>query len=79
MLALQTGRNRHDHADRNREWFKPDKDFGIIAADDGTNDLFARFSQIQGSDFKTLTRNHGVEFEATQSRKRPRACDHRPV
>ena len=35
------------------KWFNPDKGFGFITSEDG-QDVFAHFSQIQTSGFKTL-------------------------
>jgi CspA family cold shock protein len=57
------------------KWFNQDKGFGFITPDGGGKDLFAHFSQIQGSGFKTLTENQRVEFEATQGQKGPQASN----
>lgn len=52
------------------KWFNEGKGFGFIAPDDGSKDLFAHFSQIQGGGgFKTLTENQRVQFETTQGQK----------
>lgn len=51
------------------KWFNESKGFGFITPDGGGDDLFAHFSEIQGSGFKTLTENQRVEFEVTQGRK----------
>jgi cold shock protein len=61
------------------KWFNESKGFGFIAPDDGGKDLFAHFSQITGSGFKTLTENQRVQFEATQGQKGPQASNIRAV
>ena len=55
------------------KWFNEGKGFGFIAPDDGGKDLFAHFSEIQGSGFKTLAEAQRVEFEVTQGPKGPQA------
>jgi CspA family cold shock protein len=45
------------------KWFNDSKGFGFIKPDGGGEDLFAHFSEIQGSGFKTLKENQKVEFE----------------
>ena len=37
------------------KWFNDSKGFGFITPDDSSQDLFAHFSQITISGFKTLT------------------------
>jgi CspA family cold shock protein len=51
------------------KWFNESKGFGFIKPDDGSDDLFAHFSEIQGNGFKTLAENQRVQFEVTQGRK----------
>ena len=57
------------------KWFNEGKGFGFITPDSGGKDLFAHFSQIQGSGFKTLAENQRVEFEVTQGQKGPQASN----
>ncbi len=54
------------------KWFNAEKGFGFITAEDGT-DVFAHFSQIQKSGFKTLEEGEKVTFEVTQGAKGPQA------
>jgi len=51
------------------KWFNDSKGFGFITPDDGTDDLFAHFSAIQSSGFKTLPEGAQVEFEVTKGPK----------
>ncbi|HET7772218.1 cold-shock protein [Piscinibacterium candidicorallinum] len=61
------------------KWFNESKGFGFIAPDDGGKDLFAHFSEIQTSGFKTLQENQKVEFEVVQGQKGPQASKIRPI
>ena len=51
------------------KWFNETKGFGFISPDDGSEDLFAHFSEIQGQGFKTLAEKQRVQFEVTQGKK----------
>lgn len=51
------------------KWFNETKGFGFITPDDGGADLFAHFSEIQGSGFKTLKDGQRVTFEVKQGPK----------
>jgi cold shock protein len=61
------------------KWFNDAKGFGFITPDDGGKDLFAHFSAIQGSGFKTLAENQKVQFETADGPKGPQAVNIRPV
>ena len=51
------------------KWFNDTKGFGFITPDDGGDDLFAHFSEIQASGFKSLQENQKVSFEVTTGPK----------
>lgn len=57
------------------KWFNETKGFGFIAPDDGSEDLFAHFSAIQMSGYKTLREGQKVQFEITQGTKGKQASD----
>jgi cold shock protein len=61
------------------KWFNEGKGFGFIAQDGGGADLFAHFSEITGSGFKTLAENQRVEFEVKQGQKGLQAGNIRPI
>ena len=54
------------------KWFNDSKGYGFIAQESGP-DVFAHFSAIQGSGFRTLTEGQKVEFTITQGQKGPQA------
>lgn len=54
------------------KWFNESKGFGFIAREDGP-DVFAHFSAISGSGFKTLAEGQRVEFTVTAGQKGPQA------
>ncbi len=61
------------------KWFDDGKGYGFITPDGGGKDLFAHFSEIQGSGFKSLQENQKVEFEVKQGQKGPQAAAIRPL
>ena len=56
------------------KWFNEAKGFGFIERESGP-DVFAHFSAIQGTGFKTLTEGQQVEFTVTDGQKGPQAED----
>ncbi|GAA1985556.1 transcription antiterminator/RNA stability regulator CspE [Amycolatopsis minnesotensis] len=55
------------------KWFNAEKGFGFIAPEDGSDDVFVHYSEIQGSGFKSLEENQRVQYEVTQGQKGPQA------
>ena len=51
------------------KWFNSEKGFGFIAHDDGSADVFAHFSAIQGSGRRDLFEEQRVEFDTEQGQK----------
>ena len=54
------------------KWFNESKGFGFIEQESGA-DVFAHFSAIESTGFKTLTEGQRVEFVVTQGQKGPQA------
>ena len=54
------------------KWFNESKGFGFIEQESGP-DVFAHFSAIQSSGFKTLNEGQKVEFTVAQGPKGPQA------
>ena len=57
------------------KWFNADKGFGFIAPDDGSADVFAHFSAINSTGYRSLDEGQRVEFEITQGDKGPQASN----
>jgi CspA family cold shock protein len=58
------------------KWFNDAKGFGFITPDNGGQDLFAHFTQIQsGGGFRSLQEGQSVRFEVTQGAKGPQASN----
>ncbi|MFT6141418.1 cold-shock protein [Psychromonas sp. MB-3u-54] len=54
------------------KWFNESKGFGFIEQENGP-DVFAHFSAIASTGFKTLTEGQKVQFTVTQGQKGPQA------
>jgi len=61
------------------KWFNAAKGFGFITPDDGSPDVFAHFSSIEGSGYRELTEGQKVEYEAQPGQKGPQAKWVRPA
>ena len=51
------------------KWFNASKGYGFIQADDGSPDVFAHFSAIDGPGYRELAEGQKVEYEAEQGPK----------
>ncbi|CAN7747476.1 cold-shock protein [Paraburkholderia hospita] len=60
------------------KWFNDAKGFGFITPDDGGEDLFAHFSEIQGKGFKSLHEQQRVTFDVKQGPKGKQAANIQP-
>jgi cold shock protein len=61
------------------KWFNAEKGYGFITPDGGGADLFAHFSAIESSGYRSLDENQRVEFEVVQGQKGPQADRIRPL
>jgi len=61
------------------KWFNADKGFGFITQDNGGPDVFAHFSAISASGFRSLEENQRVEFDVQQGQKGPQAANIRVI
>lgn len=61
------------------KWFNDAKGFGFITPDEGGDDLFAHFSEIQDSGFKSLKETQRVSYQARNGPKGLQASSIKPI
>ncbi len=61
------------------KWFNDAKGFGFITPDEGGEDVFAHFSEIKGSGFRSLKDNQKVSFEIKTGPKGKQAANIIPM
>jgi cold shock protein len=61
------------------KWFNDAKGFGFISPDDGGADLFAHFSEVQASGFKSLQEKQKVSFDVKVGEKGKQASNIQPL
>ena len=61
------------------KWFNAEKGFGFIAPEDGSADVFAHYSAIQSSGYRSLDENQKVEFDVEQGQKGLQATNIKPL
>ena len=61
------------------KWFNDAKGYGFITPDGGGKDLFAHFSAITGSGFKSLKDGQKVSFDVATGPKGEQATNIKPL
>jgi cold shock protein len=51
------------------KWFNADKGYGFITPDDGTPDVFAHYSTVEGTGYRQLVEGQRVSFQSEQGPK----------
>lgn len=57
------------------KWFNDEKGFGFVSPDGGGEDLFAHFSAINTSGFKSLKEGQKISFEVAMGPKGKQASN----
>lgn len=57
------------------KWFNAEKGFGFIAPEDGSPDVFAHFSAINATGYRSLNEGDRVEFETVEGPKGMQAAN----
>jgi CspA family cold shock protein len=55
------------------KWFDQKKGFGFLTRDDGGEDLFVHYSDIEGKGFRELREGQTVTFGVGEGKKGPKA------
>ena len=50
------------------KWFNPQKGFGFIAPEDGSDDAFVHISAVEEANLPTLNEGQKVEYELAEGR-----------
>ena len=61
------------------KWFNSSKGYGFISPADGSEDIFAHFSEIEMEGYKALKEGQNVEFEIAEGQKGKHAEKIRPA
>jgi CspA family cold shock protein len=61
------------------KWFNDAKGFGFITPDEGGEDVFAHFSAISTSGFRSLKEGQKVQFDIVQGPKGKQASNITPI
>jgi cold shock protein len=60
-------------------WYSEEKGYGFLAPDDGGEDVFVRYSAIEGDGFRSLDEGQPVTFLTGSDGRGPRASEVRPA
>ena len=49
------------------KWFSEEKGYGFIEPDEGDEEVFVHYTDVEGEGFRSLTEGERVSYEATSS------------
>ena len=76
----RSGQERSGAAQGTVQWFNPEKGFGFISPDDGGEDVFVHFSEIEDTGgYRELAEGQRVEFSRTTGERGISATQVRPL
>ena len=61
------------------KWFSDKRGYGFISPEEGGEDLFVHYTNIEGEGFRTLKEGQIVEYESSSGQKGPEATKVWPV
>ncbi|AOL05552.1 MULTISPECIES: cold-shock protein [Burkholderia] len=61
------------------KWFNDARGFGFITPDDGSEEIFVHFSEVNVSGFKSLQDQQRVRYEVRSGPKGKQAADVTPI
>lgn len=61
------------------KWFSDKKGYGFITPDEGGDDLFVHYTNIEEEGFRTLQEGQPVEYEPAEGEKGPEATKVRSI
>ncbi|SUX54256.1 cold-shock protein [Chromobacterium vaccinii] len=61
------------------KWFNDSKGFGFITPDEGGDDVFSHFSQINAKGFRSLSEQQRVSFDIVEGPKGKQASNIQPI
>jgi cold shock protein len=51
------------------KWFSEEKGYGFIFPDEGEEEIFVHYTDVEGEGFRSLTEGERVSYEAARSAK----------
>jgi cold shock protein len=78
-IAVETSSNGQLRRSGVVRWYSDEKGYGFLAPDDGGEDVFVRYSAIEGDGFRCLAEGQPVTYLAGSDGRGPRASEVRPA
>jgi len=66
---VREGRGPERMARGTVKWFSEEKGYGFISPEEGGEELFVHYTEIEGSGFRSLKEGERVSYEPTRGRR----------